>query len=314
MEQFLTTTTEVRRKMNLPDFYVEQMLEGHLDTSNLNESALVSIMGSDAPIDQKVFSGMVLSLIGHKLGSSKADFISIPSKTVGMGSDQGEIDMTLTEFSHLGLDSKWLEKERPRHSVAIEAFNISKYPVTNADYLEFLKETQYPEIPTSWYAGRYPKEQANNPVSSVGPRSAKAYCRWRTKKTGRKTRLPTEFEWELAAGGGIRRYPWGNTYEVGKANLADLNMGTTTPVGTFLDSASFFGCVDMAGNVEEWTSSPYEAYPGGELVRDWFYEKQNDYLITRGGSWNLNGDCARVFRRHASGDAAVCGFRIVQEI
>nr|WP_272918014.1 SUMF1/EgtB/PvdO family nonheme iron enzyme [Actinomadura rayongensis] len=91
-------------------------------------------------------------------------------------------------------------------------------------------------------------------------------------------RLPTSDEWEWMAGGGHRRYPWGDDEpDYGgpiRANLRGLGLGATSPVGSFPDGATPDGIRDVAGNVWEWTSTPV---PGGHVLRGGSYRSISLY-------------------------------------
>jgi len=89
-------------------------------------------------------------------------------------------------------------------------------------------------------------------------------------------RLPTSPEWEWMAGGGQRRYPWGNAEPTGRhANLRGLGPCRATAVGSYPDGASPDGLVDVAGNVWEWTAT---AVPGcGAVVRGGSYQSLTLY-------------------------------------
>ncbi len=99
----------------------------------------------------------------------------------------------------------------------------------------------------------FPPEQADFPVGGVRWEDALAYCEWVGK------RLPTEAQWELAAGGLEEfRYPWGDERVVNGQVPANVSSGELMPVGSFPDGVSPYGAVDMAGNAWEWVLDYYD--------------------------------------------------------
>jgi formylglycine-generating enzyme required for sulfatase activity len=88
------------------------------------------------------------------------------------------------------------------------------------------------------------------------------FCRWLSEQTGLTIRLPSEAEWEAAArGGDARRYPWGNDWRDDHAATKEdqETRGTrwSTPVGCYPQGAAPGGALDVAGNVWEWTHTPW---------------------------------------------------------
>jgi formylglycine-generating enzyme required for sulfatase activity len=231
---------------------------------------------------------------------------------------------------------------RPQREVRLATFKIGVYPVTNVQYLRFVEATD-----RAWRSdkGRRP-EQANHPAVYVSWHDARAYCAWLTEvwqaegviAADEVVRLPSEAEWEKAARGSlpspsegegpgerveIRIYPWGNKWDETKCNTSELGLGGTTPVGIFPEGASPYGCLDMAGNVWEWTISlwgndpdkpefryPYDPTDGREKL-----EAGDKVLrVLRGGSWDVDRDFARCAFRYGFSPYSqwsLIGFRIV---
>jgi formylglycine-generating enzyme required for sulfatase activity len=137
----------------------------------------------------------------------------------------------------------------------MEPFYMDVFPVTNYDFLRFLKETNYMPGDTvnflkHWVNGRIPDGKENYPVVYVSPEDAEAYAKWAGK------RLPTEEEWQYAAQGtDMRKYPWGNSMDSTRCNHS-LNF--ITPVNAFASGVSPFGVRDLTGNVWQMTADVYD--------------------------------------------------------
>ncbi|MBL8163084.1 MAG: SUMF1/EgtB/PvdO family nonheme iron enzyme [Anaerolineae bacterium] len=154
-------------------------------------------------------------------------------------------------------------------------FWIDKFEVTNAQYGSTGCE-QYSSAP----------DQPRNCVSWV---DASAFCE------ARGARLPTEAEWEYAARGpdGLR-YPWGDTYDAARVIGADdptYGNRTTAPVGSRPGGASWVGALDMSGNLWEWVSTLYRAYPYRADDGREDGTNRTDLRVLRGGSFgNATGN------------------------
>jgi formylglycine-generating enzyme required for sulfatase activity len=178
------------------------------------------------------------------------ELILIPAGRFMMGSDKSQ-------------DPGAYDNELPQHQVYVGNFYIAKYPVTNAEYRRFVDTTGHRK-PYHWESEDLKSFRgADQPVVDVTWRDANAYCNWLSGMTGKSYRLPTEAEWEKAARGTDGRiYPWGNLWDAKRCNCRESGPGHTTPVGRYSPRGdSPYGCVDMAGNVWEWTSSVYKSYP-----------------------------------------------------
>jgi formylglycine-generating enzyme required for sulfatase activity len=143
---------------------------------------------------------------------------------------------------------------------------------------------------------------------------ALVYCHWLSEATGRTIALPSEAQWEKAARGANSAriafwldYPWGDRFDVAKCNTEESGFGGTTPVGIFAQGASPYGCLNMAGNVREWTRSlwgtdlfnPEFDYPydPADAARENLKAASEVHRVVRGGSWYLTRDHARCAAR-----------------
>jgi formylglycine-generating enzyme required for sulfatase activity len=175
-------------------------------------------------------------------------------------------------------------------------FWIDKTPVTNAEYARFVAETSH-SAPRYWKGTTPPKDKLDHPVVEVSWQDAMGYAQWSGK------RLPTAEEWEKAARGKDgREYPWG-AWEPGHCNTSEAGVGDTTPVGQYSPQGdSPYSCVDMAGNVWEWTAN--------DFVSIWLRWGEK---VQRGGSWFHAAPSARCACRdfNATGCRYDYGFRCV---
>lgn len=204
-------------------------------------------------------------------------------------------------FQMGGLDNNTDPDELPPHKVTISAFWMDKLEVTNGMYL-LCVEAGACDLPTSFAAEKHEKyfntdEFADFPVVYVTWGSANDYCEWVGK------RLPTEAEWEYAARGtDFRTFPWGDERpDTSRANF-DRKINDVTRVGSFPAGASFFGVLDMSGNVWEWVSDFYAAdsyalavgtNPTGPLAAVGGGERH----VIRGGSYQDVEDDIRIANR-----------------
>ncbi|MFA3876772.1 formylglycine-generating enzyme family protein [Streptomyces sp. MMCC 100] len=236
----------------------------------------------------------------------QVDWADIPAGLLRRGTPVDEVRAVARRYADTGVPLEWYMKEAPRAEIHVPAFRIARTPVTVGQWARFAAATDRPA----------PRSPADHPVIGVSWRAATDYCRWIGERLGGlKVRLPTEDEWERAARGDDgREFPWGEEYRTGLANLVDLGVGTTTPVGSFPDGASPFGVLDMAGNADEWTSTLYAPYPGAPAevpsTEDWAFDRH----ISRGGAFRHDRDLARCARRHGAYEADLAaigmGFRL----
>jgi formylglycine-generating enzyme required for sulfatase activity len=205
---------------------------------------------------------------------------------------------------------------------------MGRYPVTNRQYAEFLKRVKTQEEPqrAGWFLRKPAEAKLDHPVVGIGWEDACAYCAWLSQETRCTYRLPSEAEWEKAARGEDgRRFPWGNEWANRHANAGRSD---TTPVDAYPTGTSPYGCVDMAGNVQEWTrtlwgsqaQTPDYAYPytasDGREIDDPEQLPPVARMIHRGGSFKSPPDDLRTTARgHSDVTSKVTwrGFRVARQ-
>ncbi|WP_165840725.1 SUMF1/EgtB/PvdO family nonheme iron enzyme [Pseudomonas sp. SDI] len=282
-------------------------------------------------------------------------FVRVPAGSFTMGSTFAQ--------TQPAADQQWFIDEAPPHRVTLSReFWLASTETTIAAFSRFVDETGYVTsaersgqslgvyaVSTDaqgvqsgqWAVGanltwRSPGWTATDqhPVVHISWADAQAFVQWLRDKTGRPFRLPTEAEWEYAAGGSQHtRYSWGEQQpsSAREGNIADLSFSNayplwkypvfktvndhyvhTAPVGSFV--ANDFGLFDMTGNVWEWCADRYAAdtYVSGPEL-DPQGAATGSERVHRGGGFDWELPYLRVAkRRHGSEQqsAANIGFRV----
>jgi len=294
-------------------------------------NAADTVDGADAPHSTSAVPE-ARDTSGEARGASDDErgMILVPAGAFEMGAARGS-------FAY---DNEW-----PAREVFVEAFRVARVPVTNGEFARFVSEGGYERrefwseegwrwreregwsCPLYWRregAGRWAERrmfeevalEADHPVTGVSWYESEAYARFAGK------RLPTEAEWEKAAswdGARKRRYAWGDEKPSERFGNFRMRRWGTTPVGSFPAGASPAGCLDMSGNVWEWTATPFEGFPGfepfpyPEYSAAWF---DGDHRVLKGGSWATSASVLRTsfrnfFRRHFR--IAFAGIRLAED-
>ena len=264
-------------------------------------------------------------------------------------------DMIEVPAGEFTLGAQWpvfvYDNELPAHTVHVPAFKIDRLLTTNEEFAHFVAEGGY-ERREWWNAEGWTWRERENwtcplywtrdgaknnggdwrertmfdegalaldhPVVGISWYEAEAYARFMGK------RLPTEAEWEKAAAWHAdektkRMFAWGDDVPDATRCNFDFHLWGTTPVGSFPAGASAYGCLDMMGNVWEWTSDEFtgfpnfKAFPYPEYSEVWF---DGDHRVLKGGSWATRASILRTsfrnfFRRHFR--IAFAGLRLAED-
>jgi formylglycine-generating enzyme required for sulfatase activity len=255
-------------------------------------------------------------------------FVAFPAACFVIGTSETEYQQIIvaeTVNNRGDAAQHWYANTRNDQPVPLRAFALARYPVTNAQYAQFIEAGGYDSAqpwwdtagrawlarddqqteglqswqrrnhktqPELWSDPRFGVRRPNHPVVGVSWYEASAFCRWltETRQDGWVYCLPSEAEWEYAARGLVRRiYPWGDDApNAQRANYDNMHNGTSA-VGCFPAGATPEPeCIlDLAGNVWEWTRSAYASYP---YDPDDGREDETDVVeksfTLRGGSWS----------------------------
>ena len=231
-------------------------------------------------------------------GGASTEFVAIPAGTFVMGGD--------TAHDPLAFDNERWSAGQGQGVVDLPLFYISRHEVTVGAFAAFVHATTWP------VDRRAIDAPPTHPVAYVSWPDALAYCRWleatlkasaeipaetaRRLREGWHVTLPTEAQWEKAARGPDGRiYPWGDALRTDRATFARAG---PVPVGHACPECAH-GLSDMAGNVWEWTRSPYQPYPYNDADDRVSLDGEALWVI-RGGAFS---DQARMIRASARGAA-----------
>jgi formylglycine-generating enzyme required for sulfatase activity len=186
---------------------------------------------------------------------------------------------------NIGVDIAYAGEDSARRfhqqEIKINRFYIDQYSVSNAQFKAFLDTTRYRpkddlNFLKDWKNGTYPEGWANKPVTWVSLEDARAYAAWAGK------RLPHEWEWQYAAQGTDgRSYPWGNEWKAAAVPVPEKGRALRGPDDSAAHpmGASFFGVMDMVGNVWQWTDEYVDEHTRAAILRG------GSYYQPQGSMW-----------------------------
>ncbi len=267
-----------QRTRRIVDQVVEQAPEQIVNVAlehRLMHAETLAYLFHNLPYDQKVAAA---ADPGHSALKVSGRMITIPAGEATLGQQAGKFG--------------W-DNEFDQHRVTVPAFAISKYKVTNGEYLEFVRAGAKPphfwlERDGKWfYRGMFSEIPLpeNAPVF-VTYAEAAAYARWAGKA------LLTEAQFHRAAfgtpGGEEREYPWGDAApEIAHGNF-DFHSWDTIDVDRHPAGDSAFDVSQLLGNGWEWTSTPFGPFPGFQpfpfypgYSKNFFDE---EHYVLKGGS------------------------------
>ena len=251
--------------------------------------------------------------------------IEIPAGYFRMGSTDAEVEAALADAQRYQKDAEraWFERETPRRRVAVSAFWMSRYQVTQE---QWWAGAQLPKVKLELQAEPSKFEGDKLPVECVSWEEAVEFCQRLERQFKRTYRLPSEAQWEYACRAGTTTpFAFGPTitpelvnynggYPYGKAAKGEYR-GRTTPVGS-LGVANAVGLYDMHGNVWEWCADVWhENYKDAPIDGSaWLSGGDSSCRVLRGGSWYILGrNCRSALRNYYAPGYRdyVIGFRVV---
>ena len=242
-----------------------------------------------------------------------------------------------------------------RQRIWLDGFIMRRFPVTNREYLAFLNDLVFTGREEE-ALGHVPRERAGQagqlgamiygqdgkgafvlvpdadgdrweedwPVCQVNWRGASAYAKWLAEKSGQPWRLPGALEWEKAARGVDGRFfPWGDSFDPSWCCMRQSHAKRMLPadVQAFPVDESVYGIRGLAGNMREWTASPFEEI-GPELVNGRVVQTKDALdesarRMVKGGGWSIAEGYSRAASRSNGAPGSryeYIGFRVARSI
>ena len=250
--------------------------------------------------------------------SVSEDFVLVEGGTFSMGSNKG------------------IDDEKPVHNVTVSSFYMCRHEVTQKEYEKIMKDNpsyfkgdNRPVEKVSWYdaveycnalsssQGLDPCYKINKYITDPNKTSVYDEEKWTVTCdfNANGYRLPTEAEWEFAAGGGnsSENYEYSGSNDIGSVAWYYRNCGDTTH-DVMTKKPNELGLYDMSGNVFEWCWDWYGIYSSNSQTNP-FGASSGSKRVNRGGSWSLIASCCRVASRSLGspgGAYGFLGFRVVR--
>lgn len=252
------------------------------------------LQGTGASLTQNFYQTAVTEREELEL---EPETILIPAGSFVMGMNKENIKVLIEKF---GGDEELYKNETPEQEISLPAYRIGKFPVTNAQYKEFIDKTKGGQelIPPQtlitpgmgWDDSlNIPDGKDNFPVTGITWHQALAYCQWLSGKTKRNYQLPNEAQWEKACRGGMNYlFPWGDEFDGARCNQGRTDLA---PIDPDKPSQNEYGVFDFVGNIRQWTCSLWGTNylaPDPKYVYPWKNDRRNDE--------NANSQIRRVVR------------------
>jgi formylglycine-generating enzyme required for sulfatase activity len=255
--------------------------------------AITSIAIAQTQRDESAEEGEVPSA---SASVAPAPIVQVPRVFTQKG---GMVFVTGGRFAFGSNDAKLAApNEKPARDAVAKSFWIDRTEVTVGAYRACVETKKCAEPTRRSPSCTFDIGDDALPINCVRFQDADTFCRAQNK------RLPTEIEWELAArGGGAYKYPWGNSSSscLTAATLLRDESGRSCTgkhparVGSYAMNVSPFGALDMAGNVEEWTSDWYVEHPAPSAAH---VVTSGASHVLRGGGWMSRPADARTSSRN----------------